>query len=279
MVGLARTGTQWQWNLDFPAELAGQAALRFSPRVAVFPRSAASNKKSVFVATSDGRLAQIWDTNQWNLDFPIDVEQSTRARISSRAFGVALPSAFATSTGRNLKSIYCVASDGNLVQVWDRPSVQLPFNMQTQQQSNWCWAAVTTSTSLFYSATSGWTQCSVANGELGLTGCCAAPVPSACNVPWTLNTALSRTGNLASWQTGTITLQAIRTDLQAGHPVGARIAWSGGGGHFVIIEGCDDDGVLAIEDPANGATSVDITTFTSSYLGSGSWTHTYITQP
>lgn len=28
------------------------------------------DQKSIYVITADGRLAQLWDTDVWNLDFP-----------------------------------------------------------------------------------------------------------------------------------------------------------------------------------------------------------------
>ena len=43
---------------------------------------------------------------------------------------------------------------------------RLDFSMHHQQQTNWCWAAVSTSVALFFNPSSGWTQCAVANGEL-----------------------------------------------------------------------------------------------------------------
>ena len=35
----------------------------------------------------------------------------------------------------------------------------LVFNMQAQTESNWCWAATSTSVSRFYCSLSPWTQC------------------------------------------------------------------------------------------------------------------------
>src|SRR6187549_2390837 len=67
---LAQIWNTAQWNLDFPADLAGCSDLRFQPGLAVFATNAAANKKSIYAVTTDGRLAQIWDTNTWNLDFP-----------------------------------------------------------------------------------------------------------------------------------------------------------------------------------------------------------------
>src|SRR5262245_45830687 len=104
-------------------------------------------------------------------------------------------------------------------------SKQLTFNMEAQTQSNWCWAATATSVSHFYWVLSNWTQCRVANAELQLTGCCNSPVPAPCNVPWYLDRALTRTQNFVS-VTGPVTFSQIRTEIDAGRPVGARIGWS-----------------------------------------------------
>ena len=161
----------------------------------------------------------------------------------------------------------------------------LPFNMQAQTQSNWCWAATATSTSLFYRATSGWTQCKVANGALSLGDCCDSPVPGACNVTWFLDSALSVTGNFVS-RTGVSTYDMVKSELEAGRPVGARVGWSGGGGHFMVIHGCTILQILgagiplfAIDDPIYGKSWVTVASFSSGgYQGSGTWTHTYFTK-
>lgn len=156
----------------------------------------------------------------------------------------------------------------------------LPFNMQAQTQSNWCWAATSTSVSLFYRASSGWTQCKVANGELGLTSCCKSPVPGACNVPWYLDRALTRTGNFVSIS-GPISFADILAELRDGRVVGARIGWSGGGGHFMVIYGAVTIGLeqfVQIDDPIYGKSQPTLSAFSSSYQGSGTWTHAYRTK-
>ncbi|MBC8090196.1 MAG: hypothetical protein H7Z40_23300 [Phycisphaerae bacterium] len=160
-------------------------------------------------------------------------------------------------------------------------SRQLAFNMQAQTQTNWCWAATSTSVSRYYWNGSSWTQCRVANGELGFSNCCNSMVPTACNVPWFLDRALTRTRNFLSIVSGTITFQQVRTEINAGRPVGARIGWSGGGGHFMVIYGYSTvDGVnyLDIDDPIYGKSHLTMADFTSDYQGSGSWTHTYFTK-
>ena len=106
-------------------------------------------------------------------------------------------------------------------------SKQLAFNMQMQTQSNWCWAATSTSVSHFYWFWSTWTQCRVANGELGHSDCCNSSVPSACNVPWYLDKALTRTHNFVSIIGQQASFQQVREEIDAGRPVGARIGWNG----------------------------------------------------
>jgi Papain-like cysteine protease AvrRpt2 len=157
---------------------------------------------------------------------------------------------------------------------------RLPLNVQAQLQSQWCWAACSTSVSHFFDAASAWTQCGVVNAELSQTGCCEDGSTATCNQPWYLDKALTRTGNFASRTSGTAPMSKIRSELSAGRPVGVRIGWTGGGGHFVTISGCLDDatGMLEIRDSIYGTSDISLANFTSSYQGSGSWTHTYFTR-
>ncbi len=159
-------------------------------------------------------------------------------------------------------------------------SLSLDFDMQAQTQTNWCWAATAVSVSRFYWSWSNWDQCEVANGELSLSTCCNSPVPGACNVPWFLDRALTRTNNFVSI-TGAATYAEVRAELQAGRVVGARVGWSGGGGHFMVIYGCGRSlagEYFDIDDPIYGKSQVLVSTFLTSYQGSGSWTHTYYTK-
>lgn len=156
----------------------------------------------------------------------------------------------------------------------------LAFNMQAQTQTQWCWAATATSVSHFYSFLSPWTQCKVASQAMGTT-CCVTPVPSPCNQPWYLNLALDITDNFVSYQSGTITWSQIRDELDKGLVVGARIGWSGGGGHFMVIYGVSRVGSLQylhIDDPIYGKSTLPYNTFATNYQGSGTWTHTYFTK-
>ena len=94
---------------------------------------------------------------------------------------------------------------------------------------------------------------------------------------------LTRVGRLASFSGGSTTFADARTEIDNGRPLGVRIGWSGGGGHFNII-GCYTLNSLLglqsvqIEDPWYGTSVWDYNTFRTAYQGSGSWTHSYKTQ-
>ena len=163
---------------------------------------------------------------------------------------------------------------------WFYQNVVLPFNMEAQTQSNWCWAATAKSVSHFYSGLSPWTQCKIASKELTQT-CCTSPVPGACNVPWFLNKALDRTLNFVSMQNGTISWSDIKNQIDQGLVVGTRIGWNGGGGHFMVIYGVSRvlfSEYLYIDDPIYGKTVLSYNEFATNYQGSGTWTHTYFTK-
>lgn len=163
---------------------------------------------------------------------------------------------------------------------WFYAYLVLPFDMEPQTQSNWCWAATSKSVSRFYSFFSPWTQCKIASAELGNT-CCSTPVPSACNVPWYLDKALTRTNNFVSIQSGTIPWQSIKDQLENGLVIGARIGWSGGGGHFMTIHGVSRVGItqyVHIDDPIYGKSVLTYDQYATNYQGSGTWTHTYFTK-
>jgi hypothetical protein len=161
-------------------------------------------------------------------------------------------------------------------EVWHR----LAFIMQTQLQTNWCWAAVAASVSAFFDPNTNWTQCLIVNAELGRNDCCTNGSSANCNIPWFLDDALTRTGNFRSMSSGAGTMADVSQDVDIGRPLCVRIGWSGGGGHFVAIDGYHQGlDMVAVDDPWSGASDVSLATFQTAYLGSGSWTHSYRVQP
>jgi len=165
--------------------------------------------------------------------------------------------------------------------------------VEPQQQTQWCWAAVSKSVSQFYDSTSGWTQCAIANAELSQTGCCIDGSTPACNQPWYLDRALTRVGCLQSMSAGTLPFAMVQSLLNYDTPPCARQGWAGGGGHFVAIvcwfrfqsglmsgsSAATASQRLQISDPWYGDSIVDYSTFVSGYQGTGTWTHSYLTKP
>jgi hypothetical protein len=159
---------------------------------------------------------------------------------------------------------------------WSR----LNLTVEHQLQDQWCWAAVSTSVAHFFGATT-WTQCSVVGKEVDDKTCCTNGSSKKCNVPWRLDKALRRVKALKRKKDGMPNdLRDVRREIDGGRPVCIRIGWSGGGGHFIAIEGYrEDDASLAVEDPWHGTSDVPLAHFRAGrYQGTGGWTHAYYTK-
>jgi hypothetical protein len=75
-------------------------------------------------------------------------------------------------------------------------------------------------------------------------------------------------------------MKNIAVEINNGRPLCARIGWSGGGGHFVAIDGYNTDlNMVAIDDPWYGPSDVMLEAFLTAYEQSGSWTHKYFVKP
>ncbi len=168
----------------------------------------------------------------------------------------------------NIQSLHAPPSGGG-------PFINLAFDMQQQIMSNWCWAATATSVSIFYNKYSSWTQCSVAAATLSAQ-CCQAPHP--CDKAWYLNEALDKTGNFIRYMQP-LGYAEVEQEITAGRVIGCRVQWPDGKGHFVVIYGCRDNKYYSIDDPSGGKSETTISGFMTAYLGSGRWTHSFITKP
>jgi Papain-like cysteine protease AvrRpt2 len=153
-------------------------------------------------------------------------------------------------------------------------AASLNFSIQQQTQTNWCWAALSASVGNYY-RTGSWTQCGVANAQLGRNTCCNQPGP--CNVYGYLDSALQTTRSFGGMSQGSIQLSAIDNQINMGRPVGLRCAWFGGGAHFLAIYGTNGS-YLLIADSIYGYSTRALNTFPRSYNGGGNWTTTYFTR-
>lgn len=153
--------------------------------------------------------------------------------------------------------------------------------VQLQEQFNWCWAAVSVSVKRFFEPANTITQCQQASRQMQFD-CCGDPTSLSCDRPWFLERALSGLGNLLLMTSAALPIDAIRTEIDNHRPLGCRIAWAGGGGHFVCIDGYDvttPTPMLTIRDPIYGTSHVPLATFLTAYQGDGSWTNSYTTKP
>jgi hypothetical protein len=75
----------------------------------------------------------------------------------------------------------------------------------------------------------------------------------------------------------------VQAEIDNGRPLGVRIGWSGGGGHFNVLS-CytwrrrPSLHSVQVEDPWYGTSVWDYDAFRTAYQGSGSWTNSYKTQ-
>jgi hypothetical protein len=162
---------------------------------------------------------------------------------------------------------------------------KLPFTMQQQMQTNWCWAAVSASTSSYFGTPPGpsggpWQQCDVANCALSQTTCCQNGSSAACNQDWYLDQGLTCINHLAGPAVaGPSPYSYVQQEIDSDHPVGVRIGWSSDGGHFVCLTGYDDSSgtqFVDVDDPWYGPSTYEYNAFSTAYQsGASSWTHTY----
>ncbi|MGB3176430.1 MAG: papain-like cysteine protease family protein [Albidovulum sp.] len=156
-------------------------------------------------------------------------------------------------------------------------SASLPQFMEHQSQTNWCWAANGASVGNYYWGPGTYTQCGIANTCQGKTTCCTSP--GGCNQYGFLDQALRAAKSFDSMAGGTTTWAIVMKRIDAKQPVGTRVAWNGGGAHFMMITGYDNNGnKIAIQDPWYGASTVAWASYPASYHSGGTWTHTYFTK-
>ena len=154
----------------------------------------------------------------------------------------------------------------------------LAFTMQAQLQTEWCWAATSSSVCAFYARPPLQSQCEVATACLGMA-CCSDPMPGPCNQPYYLDRALAETGNMAGTiVTGSLSFAQIVSEITAGRPVCCHISWRGRGGHFNAIYGYDSANQdVDLGDPFYGDQTLPLSTFVNNYQGAGGWDYSYRT--
>jgi hypothetical protein len=169
-----------------------------------------------------------------------------------------------------------------------RSGPSMPFRVETQEVSNWCWAAVSSAVDRYYNPSSFLRQCEVAAGMVGMQNACIDPDNN--NEPGALQTALEIIGRGDEHVVGPIKFDRLQAEIDAGRPVCVRIEWEGGGAHFAVLCGYKEysdltDGVTALTTvdvadpfyPDSTREFSDSVNFFESYHGRGTWSHTYLT--
>lgn len=155
----------------------------------------------------------------------------------------------------------------------------LAFMMQAQTETQWCWAAVSTSVSKFFDTSSTWSQCTVANNAWSRTDCCSTGASGPCNKPWYLDLALGIVSVFDQMTSSIETFADTKSEINNGRPLCIRVGWSGGGGHFLAIFGWQEtasgERYYRVDDPIYGSQRIRKSKLETSYQGTGTWTHSY----
>jgi hypothetical protein len=164
-----------------------------------------------------------------------------------------------------------------------------PFEMEWQELQEWCWAAVAVSVRKYLNGdVPNWTQPSLATPVLRAEHQISPAVdcdanPDLCDFGAALDDAALQTGNLAPQGTLVdqfLTFESIVKWVDQKMPIGARIAWFGGGAHFIAIDGYRDAGaagkMVHIQDPFFGPALLSYDDLVSNYPPGGVWQDTYL---
>lgn len=153
----------------------------------------------------------------------------------------------------------------------------LAYNIVTQEQGNWCWAAVTCAIDAFYVNGNRLTQCDLVSRALQRV-CCN--IPARCNEPWYLDRALALTKHYSDGCGGRVSKAYLHEMINnQNRPVCMQIKWHGGDtGHVVTIIGISPSGVLSIADPHYQYVDCAYDTFPDDYqVTGGEWVYSFET--
>lgn len=169
--------------------------------------------------------------------------------------------------------------------------------MQTQDQINWCWAAVAVSVTDFLDPQPiaiAWTQETLAtkllnsqspNSVLNCSLPNEASSTTQCNQPEALDVALTITKNLRKngyLQDSYLAFDCLQNWVNAHLPVCARVVWRGEGAHFIALDGCtvsaSGQQLVHVQDPLPfaGPSFWDYEALVDNYDEAGSWQDSYL---
>jgi hypothetical protein len=133
------------------------------------------------------------------------------------------------------------------------------FFLPRQEQSNWCWAAISVALARYFHSQQR-TQCGLVQSTIDPPGldCCATPDNPACNVVEVISAVLQRIDvprrAAPAQPQGTISYDEIKQDIADDRPVICLMSGLGGEHYLVIVGWFLREGMpwLRIDDPAVG---------------------------
>jgi len=165
----------------------------------------------------------------------------------------------------------------------------MQYQVDTQEQTFWCWAAVAQSVRAYFAPRSPLSQCEVATETLRRfenprLNCCRDPVP--CDIPYYLDRALTQVGHLNFVYPAPLSWNDVRyVTRQMNRPLCAYLA-SASSGHYVVItdaflaNGAEYLLVHDPDDPFRGAVQIAYDQFRLNYAMSGYlWRGCFLVQP
>lgn len=155
------------------------------------------------------------------------------------------------------------------------------FTIQQQQQTNWCWAALTSSVNDFYGSAAR-SQGELANWAFKTTSCTQTPVGNTCNQAYNTSLALAHVNHLKKTTEAALDLAAVKAELP-GNPIGAGIRWASSNvGHAVALTACAGDGdkaTVTVQDPGKASvTHMPFAKFPGGQFKGADWKRTFTTQ-
>ena len=161
----------------------------------------------------------------------------------------------------------------------------LQFDMQSQEQTKWCWAAVASSVCAYYAERgegSAKSQCEIATQFLGMQ-CCITPLPPASanwpgNQDFTLKVPLETLNHFEPPVLGPLNIAGIAAEIDSGRPICCHIDWANSPGHFVVIIGYDSaHNEIIVRDPAGMIINGTLPLKGGGTFPGGTWNESYRT--
>jgi hypothetical protein len=164
----------------------------------------------------------------------------------------------------------------------------LPFHIQAQEMTSWCWSAVASSISFHFDDNSTWDQVEIVADAFNYDK--QMEPDEGWNRAWRIEGGLSVVGCLARSIDGNVAFGPILNELRHNRPVCVEINWDAYKGHAVVICGCwldtQNNAFYRVADPDHIADCPDWPPYRDmserqlqNYLDEGLWKKSFLVCP